>query len=77
MKESATTKLSNSFALLSLEDIDSQLANTYDISMRIIEFEKALHKFDLINVSLFVTLLYRLSFFRSIFPIFGCNRDKN
>ena len=50
LRESATTKLSNSFGLLSLDDSDNQLANTYDISMRIVEFQKVLSKFDMLDV---------------------------
>ena len=40
LRQSATSKLSNSFSLLSLDDSSSQLADTYDISMRIVEFER-------------------------------------
>ena len=50
LRQSATSKLGNSFSLLSLDDSSSQLADTYDISMRIVEFEKTLFKFDMIDV---------------------------
>ena len=40
LRQSATSKLGNSFSLLSLDDSSSQLADTYDISMRIVEFER-------------------------------------
>ena len=50
LRQAATTKLSNSFSLLSLDDSSSQLADTYDVSMRIVEFEKVLFKFDMKDV---------------------------
>ena len=50
LRQAATTKLSNSFSLLSLDDSSSQLADTYDVSMRIVEFEKLLFKFDMKDV---------------------------
>ena len=50
LRESTTTNLSNSFGLLSLDESDSQLANTYDISMRIVKFEKVLSKYDMLDV---------------------------
>ena len=50
LRESATAKLSNSFGLLSLDDSDNQLANTYDISMRIVKFQKVLSEFYMLDV---------------------------
>ena len=40
LREVAVSKLTNSFCLLALEDSDSQLANTYDTTMRVIEFKR-------------------------------------
>ena len=50
LRESATAKLSNSFGLLSLDDSDNQLANTYDISIRIVKFQKVLSEFYMLDV---------------------------
>jgi len=46
LRESATTKLLIIVFFFSIEDSKSQLANTYDVTLRIIEFEKDLRKFD-------------------------------
>ena len=50
LRQAATTKLSNNFSLLLRDDSISQLADTYDISMRIVEFENVLFKFDMKDV---------------------------
>ena len=50
LREVAVSKLTNSFCLLALEDSDSQLANTYDTTMRVIEFKRRLSKFDMLDV---------------------------
>ena len=50
LREVAVSKLTNSFCLFTLEDSDSQLVNTYDTTMRIIEFKRRLSKFDMFDV---------------------------
>ena len=50
LRETATTPLANSFPLLSIEDSDKQLANTYDITMRVEEVRAHLKTYDLIDV---------------------------
>ena len=50
LRETATTPLANSFSLLSIEDSDKQLANTYDITMRVEEVRAHLKTYDLIDV---------------------------
>lgn len=46
LRESATTNILIIVFFFTIEDSKSQLANTYDITLRIIEFEKDLRKFD-------------------------------
>ena len=48
--ETATTPLANSFSLLSIEDSDKQLANTYDIAIRVEEVRAHLKTYDSIDV---------------------------
>ena len=50
LREVAVSKLTSIFYLLALEDSDSQLANTYDTTMRVIEFKRRLSKFDMLDV---------------------------
>ena len=50
LREFTTTKLCNSFGFLSPDDTDSQLANIYDISMRIVEFAKMLSWYEMIDI---------------------------
>ena len=50
LREVAVSELTNSFYLFTLEDSDSQVANTYDTTMRIIEFKRRLSKFDMFDV---------------------------
>ena len=50
LREVSVSKLTYSFCLLALEDSDSQLANTYDTTIRVIEFKRRLSKFDILDV---------------------------
>ena len=55
LRETATTPFANSFFLLSIEDSDNQLANTYDITMRVEEVRAHLKMYDLIDVFFYFT----------------------
>ena len=55
LRETATTPFANSFFLLSIEDSDNQLANTYDITMRVEEVRAHLKIYDLIDVFFYFT----------------------
>ena len=48
--QTATTKLANSFSILSLDDSRSQLVDTYDVSIRIFELENVLFKFEMKDI---------------------------
>ena len=50
LREVAVSKLTYSFCLLALEDSDSQLANTYDKTIHVIEFKRRLSKFEILDV---------------------------
>ena len=50
LRETATKALANSFSLLLIEDSDKQLANTYEITMRVEEVRAHLKTYDLIDV---------------------------
>ena len=50
LREKATKPLSNSFSLLTVENSEDQLANTYDVTVRIGEFKKQLRIYDMVEV---------------------------
>lgn len=50
MRESVTTKLCKRFDVLLLDGTDGQLVNTYNLSMRIVELENILSKYDMIDI---------------------------
>ena len=50
LREKATKPLSNSFSLLTVENSEDQLANTYGVTVRIGEFKKQLRIYDMVEV---------------------------
>ena len=50
LREKATKPLSNSFSLLTVENSEDQLANTYGVTVRIGEFKKQLRIYDMVEI---------------------------